>query len=42
VILVLLAVFLRALLCPPYLLAASRFALLSALDLTVSVFQGVC
>jgi RND superfamily putative drug exporter len=41
VILVLLAVFLRALVAPFYLLAASVLALLAALGLTVWIFQGV-
>jgi putative drug exporter of the RND superfamily len=41
VIMVLLAVFLRALLAPLYLLAASMLALLSALGLTVWIFQGI-
>jgi len=41
VIAVLLAVFLRALLAPVYLLAASTLALLSALGLTVWIFQGI-
>jgi RND superfamily putative drug exporter len=41
VIIVLLAVFLRALLAPLYLLAASTLALLSALGLTVWIFQGI-
>jgi putative drug exporter of the RND superfamily len=41
VILILLALFLRALIAPFYLLAASILALLSALGLTVWMFQGV-
>jgi RND superfamily putative drug exporter len=41
VILVLLALFLRSLLAPLYLLAASVLALLSALGLTVWIFQGL-
>ena len=41
VILVLLAVFLRALLAPCYLLAASVLALLASLGLTVWIFQGI-
>ncbi len=41
VILVLLALFLRALVAPLYLLAASVLALLSALGLTVWIFQGL-
>jgi RND superfamily putative drug exporter len=41
VILVLLAAFLRALLAPCYLLAASVLALLAALGLTVWIFQGL-
>ena len=41
VILVLLAVFLRALVAPFYLLVASVLALLAALGLTVWIFQGV-
>jgi RND superfamily putative drug exporter len=41
VILVLLAIFLRALLAPCYLLAASVLALAAALGLTVWIFQGV-
>jgi RND superfamily putative drug exporter len=41
VILVLLAAFLRALVAPFYLLAASVLALLAALGLTVWIFQGV-
>lgn len=40
VILVLLALFLRSLIAPFYLLAASVLALLSALGLTVLIFQG--
>jgi RND superfamily putative drug exporter len=41
VILVLLALFLRALVAPLYLLAASVLALLAALGLTVWIFQGL-
>src|SRR5581483_10181276 len=41
VILVLLALFLRSLVAPLYLLAASILALLSALGLTVWIFQGL-
>jgi RND superfamily putative drug exporter len=41
VTLVLLAIFLRALLAPIYLLAASVLALLAALGLTVWIFQGI-
>jgi RND superfamily putative drug exporter len=41
VILVLLALFLRSLIAPLYLLAASILALLSALGLTVWIFQGL-
>jgi putative drug exporter of the RND superfamily len=41
VILVLLALFLRALVAPFYLLAASVLALLAALGLTVWIFQGL-
>ncbi|MGE5291299.1 MAG: MMPL family transporter [Micromonosporaceae bacterium] len=41
VTLVLLAVFLRALLAPVYLLAASVLALLAALGVTVWIFQGI-
>jgi putative drug exporter of the RND superfamily len=41
VILILLGLFLRALLAPFYLLAASILALLSSLGLTVWIFQGV-
>jgi putative drug exporter of the RND superfamily len=41
VILMLLAVFLRSLVAPLYLLAASILALLSALGLTVWIFQGL-
>lgn len=41
VILVLLALFLRAVIAPFYLLAASVLALLSALGLTVWIFQGL-
>jgi putative drug exporter of the RND superfamily len=41
VILILLGLFLRALIAPFYLLAASVLALLSALGLTVWIFQGI-